>query len=85
MYSLGPFSFYTSNSDMEVLLHFVLFYFVMFGCYRLDARSFLMRDGKGTDLDGREVGEELRGVGGGETVIRIYCMRKEPIFNKNRK
>jgi hypothetical protein len=34
-----------------------------------------MRDRKGADLHGRGGGEGLRGVEGGETVIRIYFMR----------
>ena len=52
----------------------------MFG---LEACSFLMRDGKGEYLEKREMGV-LGGVEGGETIIRIYCMRKESIFNKNK-
>lgn len=32
--------------------------------------------------DGRRVKEELGGVEGGDTVIGIYCMRKESVFNK---
>lgn len=28
------------------------------------------------DPDGGEDGKELRGLGGGETIIRIYCVRK---------
>jgi len=35
-----------------------------------------MRGGKGVDPDGRGNGEELRGIDEGETVIRIYHMRK---------
>jgi hypothetical protein len=31
---------------------------------------------------GGEVGEELGGEEGGGTVIRIYRMRKESVFNK---
>lgn len=30
---------------------------------------------------GEDTGEELGGVKGRETVNRIYCMRKESIFN----
>ena len=43
-----------------------------------------MRDRKGVDPDGKGDGEELGGVGR-ETVIRLYCMRKESIFNKKGK
>ena len=35
--------------------------------------------------EGRECEEELEKAEGGETIIRIYCMRKESIFNKNKK
>ena len=52
----------------------------MFGCYLLEACSFLMRDRKGVDLDGRDGGEELGGVEGEETVIRIYYVRKNIFF-----
>lgn len=31
-----------------------------------------MRDRKGVDLDRRGNGENLRGVGGGKTIIRMY-------------
>lgn len=42
-----------------------------------------MRDRKGVDLDGREGGQNLGGVGGGESKIRILCMKKY-IFNKRK-
>jgi hypothetical protein len=44
---------------MIVLLHFIIFYFVRFGCYLLEACSFLMRDRKGLDLEGRGGWEDL--------------------------
>ena len=31
-----------------------------------------------------KVGEELGGVEWGETVIKIYCMREESIFNERK-
>ena len=37
------------------------------------------------DLDGRGDGEELEGVEGGETVIKIYYGRKKTTFNKRKK
>ena len=41
-----------------------------------------MRDRKGVDLDAREVGgKEPGGVEGGETVIRIYYVRKKNLFS----
>jgi hypothetical protein len=39
-----------------------------------------MRDRRIVDLDRREDGEELRGIEGGETTIRMYCIRKESIL-----
>lgn len=44
-----------------------------------------MRDIKGVDLDGRQGGEELRGVGGGEIVINIYNGGGKSIFNERKK
>jgi hypothetical protein len=37
------------------------------------------------DQDGRGGGEEVGGMVGRETVIRIYCVSKESIFNKKKK
>ena len=34
------------------------------------------------DPGGRGCGEELGGVEGGKIVIRVYCMRKESIFDE---
>lgn len=47
----------------------------MFGCYFLEARG-----GKG-----EENGEAMGGIEGAETIIKIYCLRKEFIFNKGGK
>jgi hypothetical protein len=47
---------------MIVLLHLIIFYFVMFGCFLLEDYAFLMRD-KG--------GVEPEGVGGGEDLEEI--------------
>lgn len=44
-----------------------------------------MRARKGVDPEGRGGGEELGGEEGGKTIIRIYCMRKDSIFNKRKK
>lgn len=54
----------------------------MCGCYLLKVRCFLVRDRKGVDPEGRGSGEELGGVKGGKIIIKIYCMWKETIFNK---
>ena len=56
-----------------------IFYFFMFGSYLLEACS-LKRDGKGVDLKGRGGDEKGGGVEGGESIIRIYCLRKESVF-----
>jgi hypothetical protein len=57
--------------------YFVIPYFVKFGCYLLEACSFLRRGG--------EVGRNWEEFGG-KTIIRIYFMRKESNFNfKKRK
>jgi hypothetical protein len=48
-------------------------------CYLLEARSFLIRDQEG--MGGEEEPVILEG---GETTIKIYCMKKEPIFNKRK-
>lgn len=53
----------------------------MFG-YLLEACSFPVRDRKGVDLEERGGRDELGGAAEGETVIILYCMRKQPIFNK---
>lgn len=45
--------------------------------------GFPTRDRKGVDSDGREDGENLGGVGEGETVIRKYCMKN--IYDKRKK
>lgn len=38
--------------------------------------GFLMRNKKVMDLDGKGSEQELLGIGGGKSVIRIYCMKK---------
>ena len=55
----------------------------MYSCYVLEAWSFLMRDRKVVDLEGMEEEEELEGVRGKKTISKIYCTRKEFIFNFN--
>lgn len=42
-----------SNFIVIVLLRLITFYFVAVGCYPLEACSFLMRDRKGVDPEGR--------------------------------
>jgi hypothetical protein len=56
------------------LSYLIVFYFVVFCCYLLEAQSFLIRDKRGVDLDRRR----KRGTGTlrGEIVFRLYCMGK---------
>lgn len=51
----------------------------MFSCYRLETYYFLMR--KGVGPEGRGGREELEGLEVMETVIKIYYMTTESIFN----
>lgn len=70
-----------SNFDVMVLFSS---YYILF-CYDpLEACSLLMRRKKGSGSGWEGSGEKLGGVEGGETVIGIYCMRKESIFNKRK-
>lgn len=43
---------------------------------------FLTRDRKGLCSDGKGGGEDLGVGGGGETLIRMYCVGGNSIFNK---
>lgn len=60
------------------------YFSVGLACYLLEACPFLMRHRKEVDLDGRGGGKQLRGEERRETVIRLYCMRKEIMFSKRR-
>lgn len=44
-----------------------------------------MKDRKRTELDGREVREEIGGVEEGKIIIRIYYVKKKSVFNKREK
>lgn len=58
----------------------------MFGCFLLEVYSFLMRNGQErSESRGSGVREEVGAAEGGETIPRIHCMRKGPIFNKRKK
>lgn len=48
----------------------------MFCCYLSEARSFLMRDRKEVDLDGRGGGEEPGGTERGDTSQGLLCEKK---------
>lgn len=53
----------------------------MFGCYPLEACSFLMKDRR----ERSGCGVDLGGVEGGKTVFRLYRMRKESMLNNRGK
>jgi hypothetical protein len=40
-----------------------------------------MKKWRGSGFEGEGVLGELGGMGGGETVVRMYCMREESNFN----
>lgn len=40
---------------------------------------------KGVDMDGRGSGKEMERLEGGEIVFRLFCTRKEFMFNKREK
>lgn len=58
------------------MLVFVLSYYILFCYYLLEVCS-LIRGREGVDPDGRGGGKELGGAEGGETIIRIYYVRKK--------
>lgn len=74
------------------MLYLIIVCFAMFYCYHLEACCFLTRDRNGVDLDeegrgGKRKGgkEDLEGVEGEETLMKIYCLRKKSIFSKKEK
>lgn len=50
---------------------FNLLYFILVDCHLLEVYSLLMKDKKGVDSNGREVGKKLGGVEGGKIVIKL--------------
>lgn len=78
-YGSFPCSVISSYSALFVcalLLHFIVI------PYR--PVCFLTRNRKGIDLERRGGREELRGVGGGDIIIRMHCMGKKSIFNERK-
>lgn len=73
-----------STSIWLVLLHPIIFYFVMFVYYLLEAYSFLIGDRMEIDPEGRGSREKQGWLGGRQTVIRIYYMRKESLLNEKK-
>ena len=79
----GYFSFYLLQSIMVCLFlyFFVLIMIKIISVTFLDSYLFSNerereRARRNIDLSGWADGEDLRGVGGAETIIRIYCMKK---------
>lgn len=67
------------------VFYFIFLYFILFDCHLLESCSFLMKDRKGVYLEGRG-GEGNPGeLEVGESITRIYCMRKKSVFNKREK
>ena len=58
--------------------------FCWLGLLSLTSLPFPKERQRGVDLDERGGGKELRREEGRETVIRLYCMRKEFMFNKRK-
>lgn len=61
----------------------LIFYFIILGCYLWGSCSILMRERQDIDLKGRG-GRKMEIVEGRETIIRIYYIRKQSIFNKRK-
>lgn len=73
-----------SSLDRMVLLQLVIILFYMFACSLLRPYSCLKGDRKGEDLEGRGSGQDQRGIEVGRTLIGMYGMRKESLFNKRK-
>ena len=82
---LSYFFFFTLSNFDVTFFGFIFYFILLFFCYLLEPRSFLMKARKEVDLNARGDKEKLGEVEGEETVIRIYCMRRESIFNQRGK
>ena len=71
-YSLVHFLLFSSVGFVVLQFVFVLFHFF----YSLDIYLVSNEKYKGVDIDGRGDQKDLRGTGGGETINKIYCMKK---------
>lgn len=78
--TLLPICLPSPASKWGLLLCLIVSCFVVFAWCFL---AYLMRNrwGGGMNL-GNRVWRDLRGVGKGEAVFRIFCMREAPIYNK---
>lgn len=75
MLALGDLFLLLGCLDVKV---FVLSYFILsFWLLSLRSLSFSIEREDEMDPEGRNGGEELAGVKGGGTIIRIYCMGKK--------
>lgn len=73
----------TASFTLEVIV-VVLSYYILFCHVWLSPRSLFLSSErqKGSGPGGGGGRDELGGAAEGETVIMLYCMRKQPIFNK---
>lgn len=55
--------------------------FILYFTSSLESLIFTNESQKGMDLHGKGCGKELGETEGRETIIMIYCMRKESLFN----
>lgn len=77
---LGPFPFCLFVLSNSNLLGFCLTLFYYY-YYPLESFGFLMKDRKGTDLDGRGSRRELEGSEGEEIVIRMSYVKGNSYFH----
>jgi hypothetical protein len=66
----------------KFLLQLIILYFVMFGCYLLEACSFLIKEDRKWNRSGKELEGGLERVEEKAT-IRIYCIKNRFSILKN--
>lgn len=69
---------------MSALAFFIVFCFVLFDCCLLQT-CFFLKGNRGVGDLGENVGGKQGGAQGQETVDKIYYMREESVFNKNKR
>lgn len=71
-------------STSRLFLYLIISCFGVFSCCCLETCFFLKEKRRKVDLGVKERGRELGGVGGGVSVVGIYCTREESIFKKTK-
>lgn len=66
---------------MRLLPGLIASYFVMFGCFLLEACSLLKGNGGGSVFRGEKRWGKLRGE---ETVVSLYIVTEESVFNSKK-